>query len=92
MKKTHRIGFKILFTLLVFWVMDSAVSAAPGDGHWDRQFGMPGTTTRNYALRVHGGRIYTAGVSISSSLVATNTHINVFDGTNWTGIGEITGS
>jgi len=26
--------------------------AAPGDGHWDRQFGAPGTASRNFALRV----------------------------------------
>jgi hypothetical protein len=34
--------------------------AVPGDGHWDRQFGMPGTASRNFALRFNGNSLYTA--------------------------------
>jgi trimeric autotransporter adhesin len=65
--------------------------AAPGDGHWDRQFGMAGTGTRNYALRFNGNLLYTAGYSLVSGQLATNTVVNIFDGTNWRSIGEITG-
>ena len=75
------------------WLLakSSLALAAVGDGHWDRQFGMPGTRTWNYALRFNGGFLYTAGCSLYSGLIATNTHINIFDGTNWSMLGEITG-
>ena len=65
--------------------------AAPGDGHWDRQFGMAGTGTRNYALRFNGNLLYTGGYSLLGGQLATNTVVNIFDGTNWSTIGEITG-
>ena len=66
--------------------------ALPGDGHWDRQFNMPGTATRNIALGFNGNLLYTGGYSLSAGQIATNTVVNIFDGTNWTTIGEITGS
>src|SRR5438094_799278 len=62
--------------------------ALPGDGHWDRQFNMPGTATRNIALGFNGNLLYTGGYSLSAGQIATNTVVNIFDGTNWTTIGE----
>jgi hypothetical protein len=67
-------------------------SGIPGDGHWDRSFNMAGTFSANNALRAYGNRIYAAGASIGTGGVfATNTVVNIFDGTNWTTIGDITG-
>jgi trimeric autotransporter adhesin len=63
----------------------------PGDGHWDRQFGMPGTSTRNFALRWNNNKLYTGGYSLSGGQTATNTVVWVFDGANWSTLGDITG-
>src|SRR5438093_9610973 len=67
--------------------------AAPGDSHWDRQFGLPGTTNRVYALRFNGDKLYASGIATGAGgLVATNTGVDIFDGTNWSAtIGELTG-
>src|SRR5881394_1320536 len=83
---------RFLATLLVILASNSVpVHAEPGDGHWDRQFGTPGTATRNFALRFKGNSLYTGGYSAAAGQIATNTVVNVFDGTNWTSFGEITG-
>lgn len=66
-------------------------SAAPGDSHWDPLFGMPGTATRNFALRFNGNRLYTSGYSVLSGLVDTNSFIYVHDGTNWSILDQING-
>jgi hypothetical protein len=67
------------------------VAAMPGDSHWDPQFNMPGTGTRNFALRYLGGSLYTGGYSLNGGQVGTNTVVNVFDGTNWSTLGELGG-
>lgn len=67
--------------------------AVPGDGHWDRQFAMPGTHSRNLMLRCNGNTLYAGGYSLGpGGMVDTNTLINVFDGTNWTSLGKASGS
>ncbi|MCS7337866.1 MAG: hypothetical protein NZ739_06460, partial [Verrucomicrobiae bacterium] len=91
MSRTRRISAWALSLLLCFCGKANFVSAAPGDGHWDRQFGMPGTSTYNYALCVHKGRIYTAGFNYFYGAIAANTSIHVFNGTNWTQLGEFSG-
>ncbi|HXT42462.1 MAG TPA: hypothetical protein VN887_20815 [Candidatus Angelobacter sp.] len=90
-----RVGFfpRVLSAVLVAVLFGIAVApaiAAPGDGHWDRQFGMAGTGTRNFALRFNGNSLYTGGYSLLSGQLATNTTVNIFDGTNWSTLGEIT--
>ncbi len=67
--------------------------AAPGDSHWDRQFSLPGTTNKVFALRFNGNNLYASGVAVGpGGLLATNTGVDIFDGTNWTStIGELTG-
>jgi hypothetical protein len=67
--------------------------AAPGDSHWDRQFGLPGTTNKVYALRFNGNNLYASGVAVGAGgLLATNTGVDIFDGTNWSNaLGELTG-
>jgi hypothetical protein len=69
-----------------------SLMAAPGDSHWDRQFGLPGTTNRVFALRFNGNNLYASGGAIGAGgLTSTNTGVDIFDGTNWSGtIGEIT--
>src|SRR6266704_3014763 len=70
-----------------------SVIAAPGDSHWDRQFGLPGSTNRVFALRFNGNQLYASGYAVGAGgLVATNTGVDIFDGTNWSNaIGELTG-
>jgi len=67
--------------------------ALPGDSHWDRQFGLPGTTNRVFAFRFHGDNLYTSGYAVGTGgLLSTNTGVDMFDGTNWiTALGELTG-
>jgi hypothetical protein len=70
-----------------------SLSAAPGDSHWDRQFGLPGVTNRVYGLRFNGDKLYASGIATGAGgLVATNTGVDIFDGTNWSAtIGELEG-
>src|SRR6185369_14871749 len=81
----------VLFLCLALSSAGSLI-AAPGDSHWDRQFGLPGTTNRVFALRFNGNKLYASGNGIGAGgLLATNTGVDIFDGTNWSGtIGEIT--
>src|SRR3954471_14161401 len=67
--------------------------AAPGDSHWDRQFGLPGTTNRVFALRFNGNKLYASGGAVGAGgLLSTNTGVDVFDGTNWSNAaGELEG-
>jgi trimeric autotransporter adhesin len=81
----------ILVFFLLFIALAGTSLAAPGDGHWDRQFAMPGNATKNFAMTFHDNKLYTAGISLSGGQIATNTVVNVFDGTNWSTIGDITG-
>lgn len=81
---------------LLFWLAFCAASsllAAPGDSHWDRQFGLPGTTNRVYALRFNGDTLYASGYGVGTGgLLSTNTGVDTFDGTNWSNaLGELTG-
>ncbi|HXJ72047.1 MAG TPA: hypothetical protein VNM37_04300, partial [Candidatus Dormibacteraeota bacterium] len=81
--------------LLLFLALCGAgsLSAATGDSHWDRQFGLPGVTNRVFALRFNGDRLYASGYAVAAGgQLATNTAVDVFDGTNWSStIGELTG-
>src|SRR4029077_11212059 len=67
--------------------------AATGDSHWDRQFGLPGTTNIVSALRFNGNKLYASGGAVGpGGLSATNTGVDVFDGTNWSNAaGELEG-
>src|SRR5579862_7892358 len=67
--------------------------AAPGDSHWDRQFGLPGTTNRVFALRFNDNNLYASGYAVGAgALISTNTGVDMFDGTNWTtAFGEVEG-
>jgi len=42
-------------------------------------------------MTFHDDKIYVAGVGLDSGQIATNTVVNVFDGTNWSTIGDIGG-
>ncbi len=81
------------FSLCLLLFSACLLHAAPGDSHWDRQFSLPGVTNRVYALRCNGDRLYASGLAIGAGgLTATNTGIDIFDGTNWSNaIGELTG-
>jgi len=80
-----------LFCLLTasFWLRGSAI-AAPGDEHWSPQFGYPGTTNVVLTMATHNGRLYTSGYRASGGL--TNCSLNVWDGYQWSSIGDFYGS
>jgi hypothetical protein len=82
-----------IFFLCVAACSACSLIAAPGDSHWDRQFGLPGTTNRVYALRFNGNNLYASGYAVGAGgQVSTNTGVDMFDGTNWSNaIGELTG-
>ncbi|HWX22280.1 MAG TPA: hypothetical protein VN578_20460 [Candidatus Binatia bacterium] len=80
--------------LLVFGLsfgLGLGARGVPGDGHWDRQFNMPGTASRNFSLRFNGNLLYTGGYNLNAGLVDTNAFISVFDGTNWSILGQVNG-
>lgn len=60
----------------------TSLIAAPGDEHWDPQFGWPGTTNGVFALAVEGGRVYASGYYGTPALAETN-FVEVWDGTDW---------
>src|SRR5260370_28789715 len=82
-----------MFLLFLAVCGAGSLIAAPGDSHWDRQFGLPGTTNRVYALRFDGNKLYASGYGLGAGgLLATNTGVDTFDGTNWSNaIGATTG-
>jgi hypothetical protein len=95
MKKYLRsisIRSSLIIAGLIFCCATSLL-AAPGDSHWDRQFGLPGVTNIVSALRFNGGKLYASGGAIGAGgLSATNTGVDVFDGTNWSNaFGELEG-
>jgi hypothetical protein len=83
----------ICLSLLLIVCGTSSLFAAAGDSHWDRQFGLPGTTNRVYSLRFNGNKLYASGYGVGvGGLLSTNTGVDIFDGTNWSGtIGELEG-
>jgi hypothetical protein len=85
-----RLGISLLFLAICG---GGSLLAAPGDSHWDRQFGLPGTTNRVFALRFNGSKLYASGYGVGAGgLLATNTGVDMFDGTNWSNaLGELTG-
>ena len=81
-----------IFLLGLIVCSSGSLLAAPGDSHWDRQFGLPGTTNRVFALRFNGNKLYASGYGVGAGgMLATNTGVDVFDGTNWSNaLGELT--
>jgi len=72
-------------------VSTTRLAAAPGDEHWDVQFGWPGTTNTVYALAINGSQVY-AGGFFSTPALATNNFIEVWDGVRWNYIPGLQGS
>lgn len=52
------------FLLCVVGCNVPLLEAAPGDSHWDRQFGVPGVPHYVFALRFNGNNLYAGGYSI----------------------------
>jgi len=63
------------------------VSAVTGDEHWSRQFNWPGTTNLVLSIALDNGRIYAGGGG-----TLTNTTLFVWDGIQWTPIGQFSSS
>jgi hypothetical protein len=75
------------------WLLISAISlsAAPGDEHWDVQFGWPGTTNSVYALAVEGAKVYACGLYSTPAVTETN-FVEVWDGARWNYIPGLEGT
>jgi hypothetical protein len=56
--------------------------AAPGDEHWDNQFGPVGVNDLAYSMTVQGSTIYVGGELTAAGNTRAN-HIAGYDGTNW---------
>jgi hypothetical protein len=67
----------------VLCVSMASLTAAPGDEHWDPQFGWPGTTNMVIALALNGDRVYAGGYFTTPSIAETN-FVEVWDGNRWT--------
>src|ERR1051325_11322365 len=61
--------------------------AVAGDEHWGPQFAWAGTTNVIYSMTTHAGRLYAAGAGGT-----TNTTLSVWDGTQWTFLGQFSGA
>ena len=80
--KLAMFGFGLLISLFPF-----TSAAAPGDEHWDNQFGWPGPSENIDAIITHNGRLYVSGSGASN----TNTTVQVWDGAQWSTIGQFYG-
>ena len=76
---------------LALFVSATSLAAAPGDEHWDVQFGWPGTTNTVYALAVEGGRVYATGLYSTPAIAETN-FVEVWDGAHWSYIPGLEGT
>jgi len=65
-----------------FLLLATRLGAVPGDEHWDRHFGFPGTSNTVYALTLDGNRIYAGGL-YANPVISTNIFIEVWDGSQW---------
>jgi hypothetical protein len=72
---------------LVLSLLPVGLIAAPGDEHWDAQFGWPGPGQTSYAVTVHKGFIYASGIGSSS----TNTALEMWNGAQWTALTQLYG-
>ena len=92
MKTNHRLFLRILPILGGVWlalmVPTTPLAAAPGDEHWDGQFGWPGSLENISAIRLHDGKLYYGGSPASG----TNAALSVFDGTQVRSVGLFGGS
>ena len=81
--------FPIAVTVL--FVSQFCLRAVPGDQYWDAQFGEPGIAGVNadiYAIATHNGHTYVSGYFPGSP---TNTPVEVWNGAQWTSIGQVYG-
>src|SRR5438045_2833759 len=76
---------------IVLFLSAPHLFAVPGDEHWDRSFGVPGTSNLVFAIEIHDGKIYTSGV-LPGAPTSTNVLIEIYDGDNWQQIHGLTGS
>src|SRR5436189_42538 len=93
MTETPVAGRLLLSLFHGVWLLIGAfsLSAAPGDEHWDVQFGWPGTTNSVYALAVESGRVYACGLYGTPAVTETN-FVEVWDGARWNYIPGLEGT
>lgn len=76
----------MLLSGLLFSLFPLITAAAPGDEHWDAQFGWPGPGGANFAVTTHNGRIYVSGIGST-----TNVSLEVWDGAKWSAMSQFYG-
>src|SRR5207302_6414779 len=57
-------------------------ASAPGDEHWDNQFGPVGASDQLWAAAAVGGKVYVGGLLTAAGNTKAN-FIAGYDGTNW---------
>lgn len=86
--RTRHFQFLSSGCLLAVLLMHSVPApAAPGDEHWSPQFGYPGTANVVHAIAKRNDRLYVGGEG-----GLTNTTLKVFDGNQWSTIGQFRGN
>lgn len=69
---------RLLLHLTAILVASISLWPAPGDEHWDVQFGWPGTNNNVHALAIEGGKVY-ASRFYSTPAVAETNFVEVWD-------------
>lgn len=81
--------FRLKSIVAVFVLMiTSSLQAAPGDEHWDVQFGWPGSGLNSGAIVSHNGKLYVCGSGSST----TNVPLQVWDGIQWSAQAQFFGA
>jgi hypothetical protein len=80
-------SLQTLFTACVLCCFSAAAQSAPGDEHWDYQFGLPGANGAVLAIAAQGNGTYIGGTLITTvgNILATN--IAEWNGTAWAAVG-----
>ncbi|MDB6032253.1 MAG: hypothetical protein JWM16_2591 [Verrucomicrobiales bacterium] len=79
---------RVLIIVLVLFLPFRSFGA-PGDEHWSKQFGWPGTSNVVLAIAKHDGKVYCSGALNTGFYI--NTFLNVWDGVEWTNLAEFKG-
>jgi hypothetical protein len=88
--KVIRCGFHRIFWMAACLMQTLVALGAPGDEHWSGQFGWPGASNTVLSIAVKNGKVYAGGIPTSAFL--TNGTLNVWDGIQWSPIGQFKGS
>ena len=85
MRPTLRNHFILAMSLALIFFMSllaALAASAPGDEHWDPQFGPAGANNNLYAVSVSGNKVYVGGYLTAAGNTRAN-FVAGYSGTNW---------